>query len=117
MRSMLSMKTMFRSPARMILTIVLLGLASFAFFVQVGGYAVTRRELNNAALEYRAVGFAETTPPSIQLVKAPFYIYADPRISGSYTDVAKELHYDAPLPIGNGIYSLDKARYLHLINQ
>ncbi|MCL1805140.1 MAG: hypothetical protein FWG28_03945 [Clostridiales bacterium] len=103
MRPSLSLKTLFRSPARTILTFVLLGLASFAFFVQAGGYAVTRREFNRAALEYRGVGAAEATPPyeptsimgvppkSVSMM--PYYLEANPRVSEHYTDEERDVYH------------------------
>ena len=44
-----SIKTVLRSPVRTILTFVLLGGVTFAFFSQTVEYAVTAREFNNAA--------------------------------------------------------------------
>ena len=74
MGASLSLMTLFRSPARTILTFVLLGVASFALFMQVGEYVVTRREINNAAALYRGVGIVETALPDEVDIIAPFYL-------------------------------------------
>ena len=111
MRPSLSLATLFRSPARTILTFVLLGAVSFALFMQVGEYAITRRELNNAALLYRGVGVAETTTPAEADMLSPFYIESDPRISENYTDEEKELSYVGWNRNRQQRYSLDELRY------
>jgi len=111
MRTTVSLKTLLRSPARTILTFILLGLVSFAFFTQVSGYVVTRRELNNAALLYRGVGIAETSTPSIGDIRAPFYIEADPRISENYVETEKVFYYPNLLRTDYYRYTLDEIRY------
>ena len=95
MKPYLSLLTLFRSTARTILTFVLLGVASFALFTQVSGYAITRRELNNAAALYRGVGAAEITPPYKPLSRKasalPYYLEADLRLSENYTDEDRDI--------------------------
>ena len=54
MKISLSFEMLFRSPVRTILTFILLGIVSFALFMQISEYAVTSREFNNAAAQYRA---------------------------------------------------------------
>ena len=93
MRTTVSLKTLFRSPVRTILTFVLFGVVSFAFIVQVSEYAITKREINNAALLYRGVGTVEIKPPIEQDVRTPFYIVTDQRISAEYTKEEKEFIY------------------------
>ena len=63
MRSLVSIKTLFRSPARTILTFVLLGIVTFAFFSQTAQYFIVSREFNNASRQYRGVGSAQAAPP------------------------------------------------------
>jgi len=59
MRPSLSIKTLFRSPARTILTFVLLGVASFALFTQVSGYATLVYKADvSAAIAGRLYRFA-----------------------------------------------------------
>jgi hypothetical protein len=111
MRPSLSLATLFRSPVRTALTAALLGLASFAFFVQVGQYAITKREFERAALQYRGVGAAEAAPPGEPVIYAPFYIETDPRISANYTDAEKELLYLNLTATATVEYNLDDERY------
>lgn len=91
MKLSLSMKTLFRSPVRTALTFVLLGIVSFALFMRVNEYAITRREFNNAISQYRGVGAAEATPANAMvLVNNPDYIKTDPRLSQLEPDDNRE---------------------------
>ena len=63
MKLSLSIKVLFRSPARTILTFVLLGVVMFALFSQSAEYAVTAREFDKAAKEYCGIGAIEAAPP------------------------------------------------------
>ena len=63
MRLSLSLKTLHRSPVRTLLTFVLLGVVTFAFFSQVAEYAIITREFNNAAEQYIGVAAVEIEPP------------------------------------------------------
>ena len=101
MKPSLSLKTLFRSPVRTILTFILLAVVSFAFFMRVSEYAVIRREFDAAAQQYRGVGAVEVEPPNItpefenfpignDILTAhtgpasPHYIETDLRISQDY---------------------------------
>lgn len=64
MRIRLSIYTLFRTPVRTALSIVLLGVVTFALFSQATEYAITQRELNKAASKYFGLGTVEITPPS-----------------------------------------------------
>ncbi len=100
MRAVLSMKTLIRSPVRTILSLILLGVVSFAFFSRTAEYAVTVREMNSAAGEYRGVGSAEVSPalaPQALDLSAPrldtsdpYYVNADPRIARLYPDTMRD---------------------------
>jgi hypothetical protein len=85
LRPLLSIKTLYRSPVRTLLTFVLLGVVTFAFFSQTAEYAITAREFNNAAKQYCGVGAAEAAPamesdPRFPDSGFPNYIEADPRM-------------------------------------
>ncbi|MCL1834895.1 MAG: hypothetical protein FWG48_01930 [Oscillospiraceae bacterium] len=58
-----TMKTLARSPVRTILSIVLLGVIAFTLLSQAEEYAITRREVANAAAQYYGVGSVEDEPP------------------------------------------------------
>jgi hypothetical protein len=63
MRPSLSLKTLFWAPIKTLLTFILLGVVTFAFFSQTAEYAVTAREFAAAAGEYAGVGTAEVALP------------------------------------------------------
>ena len=52
MKSRIALKTLYRSPVRMILTFILLAAVTFALVSQVLEHAVTVREMNSAVNEY-----------------------------------------------------------------
>jgi hypothetical protein len=72
---------------------------SFALFSQMSVYAVTRREFNNAALQYWGVGAAEQIPPyqpppesqNLYKFSLPYYLEADPRIYENYTEEERDV--------------------------
>ena len=92
MKLTLSIKTLFRSPTRTILTFVLLFVVSFAFFMRMGEYAITRREINAAAKQYRGLGTAEAAPVGDMIdyemktskAGSPYFIATDPKIAEAY---------------------------------
>ena len=84
MRLTLSLKTVYRSPARTLLTFVLLGVATFAFFTRAAEYAITTREMNNAERQYMGVGAVELEPAGYPIPFLPMYLYTDPRLEGKY---------------------------------
>ncbi len=85
MRAKLSLKTLYRSPVRMILTFVLLVAVTFTLFSQVLEHAVTVREINKAAERYDGVGAVEVTPVKSEFygekyTYKPFYVFNDNRV-------------------------------------
>ena len=61
MKVTLSLKTLYRSPVRMILTFILLVAVTFTLFSQVLEHAVTVREIDKAAQAYDGVGAVEVS--------------------------------------------------------
>ena len=85
MRAKLSLKTLYRSPVRMILTFILLVAVTFTLFSQVLEHAVTVREINKAAEQYDGVGAVEVTPVRNALfgslyTEVPYTILNDERV-------------------------------------
>ena len=107
----MSLLALLRSPARTVLTFVLLAAVSFAFFMQVSQYAVTKREFNKAALQYRGVGAAEVAPPHAVTADGANYLETDPRISGDYSDEQRKYYY---MSFGCGI---DETHYQPLTRE
>jgi ABC-type lipoprotein release transport system permease subunit len=95
MKPSLSIKTLYRSPVRTILTFVLIAVVTFALFSQTAEYAITVREMASAARQYTGVGAAEIMPlpdnmqgvamPSILRLKDGRYI-----INTRYEPLARE---------------------------
>jgi len=73
MRAKLSLKTLYRSPVRMVLTFVLLVAVTFTLFSQVLEHAVTVREINKAAEQYDGVGAVEVSE-IFNDTKFPYYL-------------------------------------------
>ncbi len=94
MRPSLTLKTLYRSPVRTILTFVLLGVVTFAFFSQTAEYAVTAREIANAAERYVGVGSAEVAPANDQPTWVFNYLDTDPRVVGRYTEQEQAYYRD-----------------------
>ncbi|MEN6313429.1 MAG: ABC transporter permease [Clostridiaceae bacterium] len=90
MRPSLSIKTLFRTPFKTLLTFFLLAAVTFALFSRVAEYSITNREIKNAAQEYRGIGSAELVPALESYPGQPFYIKADPRLSKYYSEEARE---------------------------
>ena len=65
MRPIHAMKSLYRSPVRTILTFILLSVVTFELFTQAAEYAVTAREITNAAGQYRGVGAVEAEAPNM----------------------------------------------------
>lgn len=65
MRKSTALKTLFRSPAKTILTFLLIAAASFALFSRVTDYAVTRREAAKAESFYNGVAALDNSSPVI----------------------------------------------------
>jgi len=62
MKPSLSLKTLYRSPVRTVLTFILLAAVTFTLFSQVLEHAVTVREIDKAAEQYDGVGAVEVSP-------------------------------------------------------
>ena len=78
-----AMKTLYRSPAGTLVTIVLFMVVSFSFFSLTAEYAISAREFNNAVSRYRGTGTAEISPAdnSRYYQLYPLYVYTDLRLS------------------------------------
>ena len=83
MKPTLSLKTLYRSPVRTILTFILLAAVTFALFSQVMEYAIAKRELEKAVALYDGIATAEVSPLSTEAARAdtPAYMFTDPRVS------------------------------------
>ena len=92
MRLTLSIKTLYRSPVRTILTFILLGVLTFAFFSQTAEYTITVREMNSAAGQYVGVGAVEIAPPEEIDTRLPLYINTDLRMAQQYPEERQELY-------------------------
>ena len=92
MRPSLSIKTVFRTPFKTLLTFFLLAAVTFALFSRVGEYSITSREIKNAAKEYHGIGSAEISTALESYPGSPFYLNADPRMSQDYSENERE-HY------------------------
>lgn len=78
MRLILSVKTLYRSPIKTILTFILLAVVTFAFFSQTAENAITSREFNTTAKHYYGVGSAKDASEERSPFSS-FEIFADPR--------------------------------------
>ena len=94
MRPSLSIKTLFRTPFKTLLTFFLLAAVSFALFSRVGEYSITSREIKNAAKEYCGVGTAEISAAQESYPGNPVYINADPRILQDYSEEERNFYLD-----------------------
>ena len=95
MKTKISLKALYRSPVKTVLTFILLAAVNFALFSQVLEHAVTQRELDKAISTYFGAGNVENTVlhPNARRVDRPIYIYTDPRVSTDYlTDENAELY-------------------------
>ncbi len=93
MKAKQSLKTLYRSPVRMILTFILLVAVTFTLFSQVLEQAITVREIDKAAEQYDGVGAVEVSPFEKSMryywkgdPGRPMYIYTDPRVPVSSYD-------------------------------
>ena len=74
MRPLLSIKMLFRSPIKTLVTFLLLTAISFALFARVLDYAATSREFEQAVQNYRGVGVIEVAPPVYTDIGTPRYL-------------------------------------------
>ncbi len=82
MRSLQLIKTLFRTPFKTFLTFLLLSAVTFVLFSRVGEYAITSKEIESSAKEYRGVGSAEISPASETNPTWPAYVYEDSHLLG-----------------------------------
>ena len=85
MKKPLSIKTLFRSKLKTLVTFLLVAAVTFALFSQVAEFAVTSRELDKLSKNYLGVGAIEKSPvPDDTALRTSddTYLAADPRISG-----------------------------------
>jgi len=82
MKTKISLKTLYRSPVKTVLTFILLAAVTFALFSQVLEYVVASRETERAVAEYIGTGSVEVEPPypTTLSVRTPRYSYSDPRV-------------------------------------
>ena len=76
MRKSLTLKTLLRSPAKTLLTFLLIAAASFALFSRVTDYAVTSRETANAESFYHGVAALDNSVPILELSRGGGYTSA-----------------------------------------
>lgn len=92
MRPSLSIKTLYRTPFKTLLTFFLLASVTFALFSRVSEYSITNREIKNAAKEYRGVGSAEISAAAESYPGDSIYIKADPRMLQYCSEKAREYY-------------------------
>ncbi|MBQ8830747.1 MAG: hypothetical protein IJ017_04025 [Oscillospiraceae bacterium] len=81
MRPKLSLKTLYRSPVRTILTFILLAAVTFALVSQVLEYSVAKRETEKAVELYDGILNIESGKFTGTNESVPAYIYSDKRVS------------------------------------
>ncbi|MCL1835105.1 MAG: hypothetical protein FWG48_02995 [Oscillospiraceae bacterium] len=59
-----SINSLFRSPIRTALTVVLTGVVAFALLSQAAEFSITRREMERTAAHYYGAGSVEIAPPT-----------------------------------------------------
>lgn len=84
MRPLQSIKTLFRTPFKTLITFLLLAVVMFAFFSRIAEYSVTSREMKNVAEKYRGIGSIENAQNFETYTVYEAYLYADPRMSQNY---------------------------------
>ena len=86
MKAKLSLKTLYRSPVKTVLTFILLAAVTFALFSQVLEYVVAKRETEKAVELYDGVG-SVAVGDFVYAESAPEYIFTDKRVpQGAVTD-------------------------------
>ncbi|MDF2543751.1 MAG: transporter permease subunit [Herbinix sp.] len=74
MRKILSIKMLFRSPIKTIVTLLLLTSISFMLLSRVYEYAVTAREYKSIENTYQGIGTIEVSPPEKIEVDGPMFL-------------------------------------------
>ena len=80
MKKLLSIKTLFRSKLKTLVTFLLVAAVTFALFSQVAEYINTKIEFENNTDMYNGYGIVEASPVKYKRDEYPFYIEADPRV-------------------------------------
>lgn len=80
MKPKLSLKILYRSPVRTVLTFILLVAVTFALFSQVLEYSVAKREMEKAVGEYKGVGSVVNGEFVSQSRDCFEYMFADERV-------------------------------------
>lgn len=79
--TMIKLITLLRSPVRTALTLILLGVVTFALFTQITEYAVATRELRGVRSKYCGIG---TVEKSQSMTVDPLSVYS-PKTSDNNT--------------------------------
>ena len=113
MKPLLSIKTLFRTPLKTLLTFLLLGVTSYMLFFGVAEYAAVSRAMEQAVGFYQGIGAVEAEPPLRQIpdgfwpdstrpeiqraasvYSLDFYLYADERVAyNPYGEEIKQYSY------------------------
>ena len=72
MRNSLALRTLFRSPLKTLLTVLLIASASFVLFSRITDYAIITRETKDAKGFYHGVAALDDTVPGYEV--ADYYI-------------------------------------------
>ena len=80
MKPKLSLKILYRSPVKTILTFILLVAVTFALFSQVLEYSVAKREMEKAVAEYKGMGSVVNGEFSGEMNVSFGYMFADERV-------------------------------------
>jgi hypothetical protein len=85
MRPTLSLKTLLRSPAKSVLTFLLIAAASFALFSRTVDYAVTERETERAASYYRGITALDNGVQNTAMIETSQMPNTQMNFNASYT--------------------------------
>ena len=93
MKPKLSLKILYRSPVKTILTFILLVAVTFALFSQVLEYSVAKREMEKAVESYKGTGSVVNGAFVADIRSEPGYMYSDERVpQGVIPDELMELY-------------------------
>ncbi|MBQ8830583.1 MAG: ABC transporter permease [Oscillospiraceae bacterium] len=81
MKPRLSLKMLYRSPVRTVLTFILLAAVTFALFSQVMEYSVAKREMEKAVAEYKGMGSVINGEFKSEMNVVFAYMFADERVA------------------------------------
>ncbi len=80
MKAKISLKTLYRSPVRTVLTFILLAAVTFALFSQILEYSVAKREMEKMVALYDGVINVESGIFDMEGNELPAYMYRDKRV-------------------------------------